>query len=149
MSEFVPPDFDAPLRLETPRFVLEPLGPEHNDRDYDAWTSSFEHIRATPGWEDSSWPREMTPDENRADLQRHADDFRNRMGFTYTVLDPASGDVIGCVYIYPRRDSDVDARTRSWVRASHAELDTALWRAVSEWLASDWPFGSVEYAPRA
>jgi RimJ/RimL family protein N-acetyltransferase len=149
VSEFVPPDFDAPLRLETPRLVLEPLGPEHNDQDYDAWTSSMEHIRATPGWEGSSWPREMTPDDNRADLQRHADDFRNRTGFTYTVLDPTSGDVIGCVYIYPRRDGDVDARTRSWVRASHAELDTPLWRAVSEWLASDWPFGSVEYAPRS
>ena len=90
----------------------------------------------------------MTPDENRADLQRHADDFRNRAGFTYTVLDPAGSDVIGCVYIYPRRDSDVGARARSWVRASRAELDTPLWRAVSEWLVSDWPFGSVEYAPR-
>ena len=43
----------------------------------------------------------------------------------------------------------VDARAQSWVRASHAELDAPLWRAVAEWLASDWPFGSVEYAPRA
>jgi len=47
-----------------------------------------------------------------------------------------------------RPDSDYDARALSWVRASHAQLDTPLWRAVSEWLASDWPFGSVEYAPR-
>jgi hypothetical protein len=45
--------------------VLEPLGPEHNDQDYDAWTSSVDHIHATPGWQDSKWPREMTPDENR------------------------------------------------------------------------------------
>ena len=149
MSEFVPAEFEIPLRLETAQFVLEPLGPEHNDRDYEAWTSSMEHIRATPGWEGSSWPREMTPDENRADLQRHADDFRNRWGFTYTVLDPASRDVIGCVYLYPGPDDDVDARARSWVRTSHAELDAALWRVVAEWLASDWPFGSVEYAPRA
>jgi RimJ/RimL family protein N-acetyltransferase len=148
VDEFVPRDFDVPRRLETPQFVLEPLGPEHNDQDYDAWTSSVDHIHATPGWQDSSWPREMTADENRADLQRHADDFRNRTGFTYTVLDPASRDVIGCVYIYPLPDSDHDARALSWVRASHAQLDTALWRAVSEWLASDWPFGSVEYAPR-
>jgi len=147
--EFVPRDLDVPRRLETPQFVLEPLGPEHNDQDYDAWTSSAEHIHATPGWEDSSWPREMTPDENRADLQRHADDFRNRTGFTYTVLDPASRDVIGCVYIYPLPNSDHDARARSWVRASHAQLDTPLWRAVSEWLASDWPFANVDYAPRA
>jgi hypothetical protein len=57
--------------------------------------------------------------------------------------------VIGCVYIYPLPDSDYDARVLSWVRASHAQLDTQLWRAVTEWLASDWPFGSVEYAPRA
>jgi len=148
VTEFVPRDFDVPRRLETPHFVLEPLGPEHSVDDYDAWTSSVEHIRATPGWEDSTWPREMTPDENRADLQRHADDFRNRTGFTYTVLDPTSRDVIGCVYIYPLPDSDVDARALSWVRASRAELDTELWRSVTDWLASDWPFGSVEYAPR-
>jgi RimJ/RimL family protein N-acetyltransferase len=149
VEEFVPRDFDVPRGLETSQFVLEPLGPEHNDRDYDAWTSSQEHIHKTPGWEDSNWPREMTPDENRADLQRHAGDFRNRTGFTYTVLDPASRDVVGCVYIYPLPDGDHDARALSWVRASKAHLDTPLWRAVSEWLAADWPFGSVEYAPRA
>jgi hypothetical protein len=56
--------------------------------------------------------------------------------------------VIGCVYIYPPADSEYDARALSWVRASHAQLDAPLWRVVSEWLASDWPFGSVEYAPR-
>ena len=149
MEEFVPRDFDIPRRLETPQFVLEPLGPEHNDRDYDAWRSSMEHIRATPGWEESSWPREMTLDENRADLQRHADDFRERRGFTYTVLDPTSRDVIGCVYIYPVRDSESDACALSWVRESHAQLDFPLWRAVSAWLESDWPFDNVEYAPRA
>jgi hypothetical protein len=151
VAEFVPHDFDVPRRLETPQFVLEPLGPEHNEQDYGAWTSSMEHIAATPGWGDSRWPREMTPDENRADLQRHVDDFRNLTGFTYTVLDPASRDVIGCVYIYPPPDGDADhdARVHSWVRASHAESDVPLWRAVSGWLESEWPFGTVEYAPRA
>ena len=149
VKEFVPRDFDAPRRLETPQFVLEPLGPEHNELDYDAWTSSIEHIRATPGYPDGSWPREMTLDENRADLQRHADDFRARKGFTYTVLDPADRGVIGCVYIYPLPDSDHDACALSWVRESHAELDAPVWRAVTRWLESDWPFASVEYAPRA
>ena len=128
VDEFVPRDFDVPRRLETPQFVLEPLGPDHNEQDYDAWTSSMDHIAATPGWGDSRWPREMTPEENRADLQRHADDFRNRTGFTYTVLDPANREVIGCVYIYPSRDTDDDARALSWVRASDAVLDLPLWR---------------------
>lgn len=43
---------------------------------------------------------------------------------------------------------DDDARALSWVRASHAELDVPLWRAVGEWLAAAWPFGNVEYTPR-
>jgi RimJ/RimL family protein N-acetyltransferase len=149
VDEFVPSDFDVPLQLETPQFVLEPLGPEHNEQDYQAWTSSMAHIAATPGWGDSRWPREMTADENRADLQRHADDFRERKGFTYTVLEPTQREVVGCVYIYPLADSDHDARALSWVRASRAELDVPLWRAVSDWLASDWPFENLEYAPRA
>jgi hypothetical protein len=54
----------------------------------------------------------MTLDENRGDLERHADDFRRRSGFTYTVLDPQSRDVIGCVYVYPLPDSEYDARAR-------------------------------------
>jgi RimJ/RimL family protein N-acetyltransferase len=149
VAAFVPDDFEIPLGIETSEFVLEPLGPEHNDSDYDAWTSSMEHIAATPGFPWGSWPHEMTAEENRADLERHAEDFRNRVGFTYTVLDPASRDVIGCVYIYPVRDSDADAQVRSWVRASHAHLDTPLWQAVSEWLAADWPFADVQYAPRS
>jgi RimJ/RimL family protein N-acetyltransferase len=149
VAEFVPPHFDVPLRLETSDFVLEPLGPEHNEQDYDAWTSSMEHIAGTPGFPWGSWPREMTSDKNRADLQRHADDFRERTGFTYTVLDPSDRDVIGCVYIYPLRDSDDTVIVRSWVRASHAHLDTPLWRAVTDWLESDWPFTAVQYAPRA
>lgn len=148
VADFVPPDFEAPLGLETSEFVLEPLGPEHNESDYDAWTSSFEHIAATPGFAGSSWPHEMTSDENRADLERHAEDFRTRKGFTYTVLDPASRDVIGCVYIYPERDTDHDAGVYSWVRERQAHLDAPLWRAVSDWLASDWPFANVQYAPR-
>lgn len=148
MAEFVPPDFVVPFRLETSEFVLEPLGPEHNEPDYDAWTSSMEHIKETPGFRGGSWPHEMTLDENRGDLQRHADDFRNRKGFTYTVLEPTSRDVIGCVYIYPARDGDHDAGVQSWVRASHAHLDAPLWQAVSDWLESDWPFGNVKYAQR-
>jgi hypothetical protein len=144
---FVPADFLVPLRLETPQFRLEPLGPEHNDADYGAWSSSMEHIHATPGWEESSWPRDMTLEENRADLQRHADDFENRSGFTYTVLEPG-GDVVGCLYIYPAPDDRHDARVASWVRASRAELDRLLWQTVSDWLAAEWPFESVDYAAR-
>jgi RimJ/RimL family protein N-acetyltransferase len=146
---FVPAGFRVPERLEAEDFVLEPLGLEHNERDHAAWSSSKEHIHATPGWtESASWPSEMTLEENLRDLERHRDDFRERRGFTYTVLDRGSGDVVGCVYIYPLPDSDYDARVLSWVRADRADLDVPLWRAVSAWVESEWPFEQVEYAAR-
>jgi hypothetical protein len=148
MTDFVSETFEPPLELVGTDFVLEPLGPEHNERDYAAWTSSIEHIRATPGLDDWSWPQEMTLEENLGDLEMHARHFAAREGFTYSVLDPGTKDVIGCVYIYPAKDGVHDARIRSWVRVSHAELDGRLRSIVSVWVASDaWPFTNVLYAP--
>jgi hypothetical protein len=147
-APFVPPGFVVPLALATEQLRLEPLGPQHNDSDYEAWSSSVEHIRMTPGWETSSWPDDRSLADNLRDLQRHADDFTSRKGFTYTVLDPATDDVIGCVYIYPDDSEQHDARVLSWVRASRTELDVPLWRAVTSWLAVDWPFERVAYARR-
>jgi hypothetical protein len=147
-AAFVPPDFVVPLSLETPLFRLEPLGPEHNEADFAAWTSSIEHIRRTPGFPDGNWPDGRSIDDNLRDLRRHADDFQHRRGFTYTVLDPATSDVVGCVYIYPNKAGPGRASVQSWVRASRAELDLLLWRAVSDWLETSWPFEDVSYDER-
>ncbi len=143
---FVPDDFDVPPGLATPTFVLEPLGPEHNEDDYAAWSTSIEHIQATPGFEGRSWPHEMTLAENLADLKGHAADFAARRGFTYTVRDPRDGGTIGCVYVYPAKDGVHDAAVSSWVRVDRAELDAALRGVVRQWLAARWPFRNVAYA---
>jgi hypothetical protein len=148
VTDFVPAGFEPPDGLDHERFRLRPLGVEHNASDYAAWTSSIDHIHATPGFEGSRWPHEMTLAENRGDLERHAADFAARVGFTYTVLAPDSDTVIGCVYVYPSEDADRDARVRSWVRTADAELDPLLYRAVGAWLAEVWPFRRVAYAPR-
>jgi len=153
---FVPPDFAVPDGLVSNDFRLEPLGPQHNDADYAAWTSSMEHIAATPGFPDGSWPHEMSADDNRRDLERHARDFAERRGFTYTVLSHDAGDVIGCVYIYPQRSQGSDRRllrqghadVSSWVRADRANLDRVLYDTVRAWLERDWPFTTFDYAPR-
>lgn len=142
---FVPRDFEPPAGLTSERFALEPLDPKHNEQDFEAWSSSIAHIRSTPGFGHGNWPRPMTLDENRRDLERHANDFADRAGFTYTVLEPTSRAVIGCVYIYPDKDGDRDATVVSWVRASHAGLDGALRALVSNWLAECWPFERVAY----
>jgi hypothetical protein len=144
---FVPAGFEPPRGLEGDGFRLEPLGPEHNERDYAAWSSSIEHILGSPGYgAEATWPHPMSSAENLGDLERHARDFARREGFTYTVLD-GDDDVIGCVYVYPARDDVHDARIQSWVRASHAEFDGSLRGAVAEWLAAEWPFARPIYEP--
>jgi len=90
----------------------------------------------------------MTLQDNLGDLQRHAEDFAQRAGFTYTVLSRDSGRIIGCVYIYPSGNAAGGAEVSSWIRADRADLDVALHNAVSAWLSTAWPFTVVSYAPR-
>lgn len=141
-TDFVPEGFEPPRTLSGDHFRLEPLGPQHNAADRSAWMSSTAHIRSTPGYPDGSWPPDggMTPEQNLQDLTRHAADFASRRGFTFTVLDPDDGDVLGCVYLYPTSEEGHDVSVQSWVRASHAQLDVPLADAVADWISTDWPW---------
>jgi hypothetical protein len=147
MPEFVPADFAVPSGLVGDGFRLSPLLPEHNEKDYRAWTGSVDHIHATPGFADGKWPKEMSLEENLGDLRRHADDFEARRGFTYTVLSP-DDEVIGCVYIYPPEASGFDVKVLSWVRGDHRHIDALLHDAVRAWVSQRWPFTAVDYASR-
>jgi hypothetical protein len=143
---FVPVDFVVPLRLETPQFRLEPLGPEHNDADYRAWSSSMEHIHATPGWEKSFLAARDDPGGEPGRPATACGRLREPPGFTYTVLEPG-GDVVGCVYIYPPR---MTATTCRW---SHGSSEPRRPRraplAGGQRLAcTEWPFEKVDYAAR-
>jgi hypothetical protein len=142
---FVPDEFSPPTSFDHEAFRLRPLGPEHNASDYAAWTSSVDHIHATPGYEGSSWPRPMTLEENLGDLTRHAGEFVRREAFTYTVLAPDSDTVIGCLYIYPDRRTGTDAAVTSWLRADHAGREGEFRAALATWLHDAWPFGAWTY----
>jgi hypothetical protein len=146
---FVPPSFEVPQAYDWSEFHLEPLGEQHNERDHAAWMSSIDHIRSTPGFgpeEEPNWPVAMTLEDNLADLVRHAKDFRERRGFTYSILE--GEDVIGCIYIYPSRRGH-DAEISSWVRSSRADLDSTVREALGRWIDESWPFSHPFYAGRA
>lgn len=146
-APLVPPDFEVPSSFLGRGFHLEPLGPEHNERDHEAWMTSIDHIKATPGMAWRDWPAPMTLEENLADLEMHAREFAERSAFTYSILD--GEEVIGCVYIYPAEGPDTDADVRSWVRASRPEMDVVVWEDLTGWLESEWPFRAFTYARRS
>ena len=88
----------------------------------------------------------MSLEANLRDLERHARDFTYHEGFTYSVVD--GDEVIGCVYIYPPRTERHDTIVRSWVCESRSDMDINVWRGVSAWLTTHWPFVSPDDAPR-
>ncbi|MEU4729101.1 N-acetyltransferase [Streptomyces sp. NPDC023588] len=150
---FVPEDFEVPRAFVADGFRLEPLGERHNARDLAAWSGSIAHIRATPGFVGRGWPPVdgMSAEANLADLVRHAREFEERVAFAYSVLEgDGDGDVVGCLYIHPARETPGRVQVSSWVRADRAALDGPLYEAVGRWLREVWPFDGerIDYAPR-
>jgi len=140
---FVPSDFEVPTVVEADGFRLEPLGPEHNERDHAAWMGSIEFIPRLPGmhrWA-GNWPVPMSLDDNLADLVQHRREFDDRAEFAYSLL--VGDDVVGCLYIDP--GTTTDTLVISWVTEDRADLDPVVRRWVSSWLADVWPFDTVEY----
>jgi len=137
----VPPDFSVPEPPSHPQFRFAVLGPEYNAADLDAWSSSIEHIHASPGFRGDRWPwRRYTLEENLADLEQHKDHHERRLEFAWTVLDPEQPDtVIGCVYLKPDPTGAAQAEARSWVRANRADLDQELREHLRPWFATAWP----------
>lgn len=152
-APFVPDGWQLPEPPATAHLRLAPLGTEHHERDFVAWSSSIDHIRSTPGfrpevWGGDAWPYPMPPEENLADLEQHAAEFERREAFAFTVLDPVTDDVLGCVYIDPDATGACAAMVRCWVRVSHAGLDGELVATVRAWLAERWPFATVRFPER-
>jgi hypothetical protein len=137
----VPPDFDVTCPPSHPAFRFDVLGPEHNVADLDAWSSSIDHIRSTPGFPFDGWPdRPYSPAENLVDLKEHRRRHQRRVDFAWSVLDPADPTVVvGCIYLKPDPTGTVDAVASSWVRLDRAPLDNPLRRHLAPWFASGWP----------
>jgi len=154
---FVPFDKSTrpvPSTLATGEFVLRPITAADADRDYAAVMETREYLRL---WEQTGWPEEgFTVEENRDDLvdleQRHADG----RAFTYTVLDPADTECLGCVYVFHTdasflakstvtpvggdRWEEVDLVVYFWVRLSRMGVgtDEPLLAALRAWFADEW-----------
>jgi len=147
-SSFVSDSFEVPATLETDKFRLRMLSIDDVEKDYEAVMESREMLRAQFG---GSWPREgFTLEENLSDLKRHQREFEQRDAFAYTVESLDEALVLGCVYINPSDDENIDAEVYMWVRQSEFDkgLDPILFETVKKWLDETWTFDQVSYPGR-
>ena len=148
---------DAPAGLTTGEFTLRPLVAADAEMDHAAVMESREYLRT---WEQSTWPEDdFTVAANRTDLEKAERRHAAREAFTYTMVDPAGTECLGCVYVMPtdarmfagaritpvgdHRWDDYAAAVYFWVRRSRLAtgLDRTLLEALRTWLARDWSLG--------
>lgn len=158
---FYPDNAAVPDELRTGDLLLRMLTPEHVQMDYEAVMESQEQLRT---FEAGSWPApDFRLDQNLEDLERHAREHRERVGFTYTVMNPEGTRCEGCVYInsWERMlgsrhiDATIDdvsvgeheAVVTFWARTSGLErdLDRQLLDGLLRWFGDDWAFSRVTF----
>jgi hypothetical protein len=150
-SSFVPDAFDAPTLVEAPGFKLVPLGPDVVKVDFDAYMSSIEHLQKT-FTRGTQWPREGISDADAMrDMENEQARFTNRRSFAYAVLTPDGSRERGSVYVQPSSVAGYDAVVKMWVTKADydAGFDAELYKWVTAWIQTDWPFKNVAYPGRA
>lgn len=151
VSPFVPAAFDPPKLVEGPGFKLVPLGPDLVDIDFKAYMSSIEHLQKTFS-RSTDWPREgISHADAMKDMETEQARFSNRRSFAYGVLTPDGSRELGSVYVAPSPVGEYDAVVRLWVTKERydAGFDAELYRWVSNWVRTAWPFNKVAYPGRS
>lgn len=150
MTELVPDDFEVPLELNLPAFILRPLTVEHLELDYEAVMSSKTRLRQVFSAADD-WPSDqLTLEEDRRHLIWHAGEFERRSSFAYTMLSLSGSRCLGCLYFFSTQVADFDAEVYFWVRddAFLNGLDSILYNTVKDWLKTSWPFRNPAFPGR-
>jgi hypothetical protein len=146
-----------PLNYKTEEFTFYPLTIEHTQLDYDALMVSKSMLRDW-GWS-GTWPSDdFTLDDNRADLQGHADEFESGEGYAYTILNADETRVEGCFYsnslleiferfgVDPSREERIkreDTLVRFWIREERLAEEAKLLEIIIAWLKTEWDFPSI------
>lgn len=160
LSKFVkkfelPSSFAAPTELRYEHLIARPLTRTDLDDDLEGVNSSIETIQRTRG---GSWPAEpLQKDFDLLDLAWHEREFRDASSFAYVVYG-TDGMYIGCFYLYPMGhrtplseetvEYDVDASWWVTTKAYECGEYAALFSALKQWLANDFPFQHPYYSNR-
>ncbi|MEM9385324.1 MAG: hypothetical protein AAGA68_09715 [Pseudomonadota bacterium] len=141
-APFVPTSFTVPTNVTLGPYTLTKVDPRFSEQDYRALMRARHYIRRQLG---SEWPEEdFTIAASRQTLADDVLRFDARESFTYHVLQGAH--VIGCVYVLPPSNGEVDASLFVWTDPTHlaeAQFDD-LREIVHRWLLVDWGLGRID-----
>ena len=154
----MPDDFEVPTRVETANFTVVPLIVDRFGIDFEAYTSSVDHIQSTYAVDEALhtgpgliWPAGATIRMALLDAAFcEVAFFHLRSQFAYQVLAPSETRQLGCVYVFPTTRKGYEAEARMWVRADEfgRGLDAEVYSWFRGWVASAWPFGNVAWPGR-
>lgn len=138
--------FKIPERIGLQHVRLVKVDPTYAVQDYQALLAARLQIRQDLG---TDWPADnLTLAENEASLVNDLKAFNQRSNFTYHLLEPASGRVIGCLYISHSSSTQYQATVYYWLIPEYdqSRAHPALRADVQKWLATSWPFAAVDYS---
>jgi RimJ/RimL family protein N-acetyltransferase len=151
--QLVPDTFTVPEKLEHPKFLLRKLCMRDAYLDYLAVMTSIDVIQKTRG---GRWPSpDLSFEDDLIDLAWHQREFERRSSFAYTVMNPDETECLGCVYFFPPdwrgadpKDADVDVSFWVTQRAYDQGLYQVLYKVITKWLRSSWPFKRIHFSNR-
>lgn len=143
---WLPSGFVHPLHVDiAPEVHARPIRGEDVEIDMPAVmanrTMLWEMYGEAWGWP----PAGMTAEQDREDLERHAQEIEAHESFNYAILTRDEDRLLGCIYLDPLpSDPTGPVAEVSWWVVADAGLREAVDAFVPEWLARDWPFVRVE-----
>jgi RimJ/RimL family protein N-acetyltransferase len=144
---WLPVDFRAPARVELTDHHLRPIGPDDTDLDMVAVMGSQARLWSIYG---DAWgwpPADMSAEDDRADLARHADEMTRNESFNFALFDRDETRLLGCLYIDPQERVGADAEVSWWVvdELVGSDIERELHDLVPRWIADHWPFERPRY----
>lgn len=146
---WLPEGFVAPKYVEVADtgFHLRQISPDDAKLDMIAVMGSQQRLWSIYG-EAWGWPpATMTAEQDRADLQRHADEMVRNESFNYALFDSGETVLVGCTYIDPPERVGADADISWWVIDEYvgAPLEHILGQFIPRWINTTWPFARPRY----
>ena len=148
--KFIKNDLQPPFDVKEDNFIIRKLTVDEVEKDFNALMSSKESLRQVFSVNDQ-WPSDdMTIEENYKDLKMHQDEFDNREGFAYTVVNKEDTECVGCIYIWPWSHGTYDSLVFYWVtdKVKETGFDEELGTYLDKWLKSFWSFEKTLYPGR-